>query len=78
MTPSTSTPCSRSALAAVASLPGSRKLPVNTTRVSALGFTERAPSSKALTLARKKLMGSATTYPSLFVFVVLPAAIPIR
>ena len=51
---------------------------MNTTRVSAFGLTERAPSWKALTLARKKLMGSATTYPSLFVFVVLPAAMPMR
>jgi len=44
----------------MASLGASRKVPMNTTRVSNLGLTERAPRWKALTLARKKLIGRAT------------------
>src|SRR5271169_6436439 len=72
----TSHPWSRSALVAAASLALSDHPPVTTTMVWAFGLTDRAPSSKALTLPTAKPIGMPMTKPSLLLFVILPAATP--
>src|SRR5215469_13954504 len=74
----TSTPLSASALTASASLAGSTQASSTMSCVVALGLTDLAPSSNALTDVRMLGIGYPITQPSLLVLVDLPATTPIR
>src|SRR4029079_70568 len=75
---SKSTPAPTRLSAAWRSTLGSYHVDVHTRRTVALGFTDRAPSVKALIWRRTSGMGKAATNPILPFLLTEPAAIPSR